>query len=73
MPVGISAVNPWGIPLLGSCVLLASGFVMTWGHHALVLGTKDAVLVSMFFTILLGTLHYRHSSFTQPWPLPLIF
>jgi cytochrome c oxidase subunit 3 len=28
-PVGIDAVNPWGIPLLGSCVLLASGFVLT--------------------------------------------
>ena len=28
-PIGIHAVNPWAIPLLGSCVLLASGFVLT--------------------------------------------
>jgi len=42
-PVGINAVNPWGIPLLGSCVLLASGFVLTLGHHATILGNKDLV------------------------------
>jgi cytochrome c oxidase subunit 3 len=53
-PVGINAVNPWGIPLLGSCVLLASGFILTLGHHATILGNKDLVLVSLFFTVLLG-------------------
>lgn len=53
-PVGINAVNPWGIPLLGSCVLLASGFVLTLGHHATILGNKDIVLISLFFTVLQG-------------------
>lgn len=53
-PVGINAVNPWGIPLLGTCVLLASGFVLTLGHHGLVQGNKDLTLISFFFTVLLG-------------------
>jgi len=46
----------WGIPLLGSCVLLASGVVITLGHHATLLGHKDLVLVSLLFTVLLGAL-----------------
>ena len=33
-PVGINAVDTWAIPLLGSSVLLASGFILTLGHHA---------------------------------------
>jgi cytochrome c oxidase subunit 3 len=32
-PVGINAVDTWAIPLLGSSVLLASGFILTLGHH----------------------------------------
>ncbi len=70
-PVGILAVDPWGIPLLGSCVLLASGFVLTLGHHAFFQGNKDLVLVSMFFTVLLGAFflflqfnEYYYSTFT---------
>lgn len=70
-PVGIQAVDPWGIPLLGSCVLLSSGFVLTLGHHAFVLGNKDTALVSMFFTVLLGAFflflqfnEYYYSTFT---------
>nr|QCQ69096.1 cytochrome c oxidase subunit 3 [Powellomyces hirtus] len=70
-PVGIQAVDPWGIPLLGSCILLASGFVLTLGHHAFFLGNKDLVLVSMFFTVILGGLflllqfnEYYYSTFT---------
>jgi cytochrome c oxidase subunit 3 len=39
-PVGIQVISPWAIPLLGSCVLLASGFILTLGHHALILGSK---------------------------------
>ena len=64
-------MDPWGIPLLGSCILLASGFVLTLGHHGFFLGNKDLVLVSMFFTVLLGALflflqfnEYYYSTFT---------
>jgi len=37
-PVAINAVDTWAIPLLGSSVLLASGFMLTLGHHALIRG-----------------------------------
>lgn len=55
-PVGIHAVNPWSIPLLGSCILQASGFVLTLGHHAVVAGLKNQAQISVQLTVLLGGL-----------------
>ena len=55
-PHGINRLDPWAIPLLGSCVLLASGFILTLGHHALILGNKSLTLLSLLFTVLLGAL-----------------
>jgi cytochrome c oxidase subunit 3 len=55
-PIGINAVNPWAIPLLGSTVLLASGFILTLGHHGLISGEKRITLISMILTVLLGIL-----------------
>lgn len=53
-PEGINAVNPWSIPLLGSTILLASGFILTLAHHSLILGDKNLTLIGMFFTIVFG-------------------
>jgi cytochrome c oxidase subunit 3 len=53
-PQGINAVNPWSIPLLGSTILLASGFILTLAHHSLILGDKKLTIIGMFFTILFG-------------------
>lgn len=55
-PLGIDPINPWGIPLLGSVVLLCSGFLVTLSHHALFLGSKSLSLFYYFLTILLGIL-----------------
>lgn len=55
-PIGIHSVNQWAIPLFGSCVLLASGFVLTLAHHATIAGNKDLALLSLFYTVLLGLL-----------------
>ena len=70
-PVGIKTIETWSVPLLGSCILLASGFVLTISHHAIVLGNKHLTLVSLFFTILLGATflffqfnEYRFGGFT---------
>lgn len=71
MPVGLSAVNPWAIPLFGSCVLLASGFTVTACHHAVDAQYKWSAFLSLLFTVLLGALfvflqynEYLYSSFT---------
>lgn len=70
-PLGIKEVNPWGIPLLGSIVLLSSGFVVTLSHHALLLGNKSLSLVHLFLTIVLGIVflylqytEYHYGEFT---------
>ena len=53
-PLGIQEVNPWGIPLLGSIILLSSGFIVTLSHHSLILGNKYDAILYLFFTVLLG-------------------
>lgn len=53
-PVGITSVNTWAIPLQGSCVLLASGFVLTQGHHATIAGYKDLAVISTLITVIQG-------------------
>jgi cytochrome c oxidase subunit 3 len=53
-PVGITAIDPWALPLLGTCVLLASGFTVTAAHHAIVAGNKYSAIISLFFTVILG-------------------
>lgn len=70
-PVGLHAVNPWAIPLLGSCILLASGFTVTACHHAVVAGNKFSAIISLIFTVALGALfifvqynEYSYSQFT---------
>lgn len=68
-PVGINAVNPWAIPLQGSCVLLGSGFVLTLSHHATIAGNKSQAQISLFFTIVQGALfvflQYNEYSFGE--------
>ena len=53
-PVGIEAINPWNLPLVGTTLLLASGFVLTLSHHALIRGRKNLTLITLFLTIVLG-------------------
>ena len=55
-PVGITSVNTWAIPLQGTCVLLASGFILTEAHHATVLGNKKRTIYQVFNTIQLGSI-----------------
>lgn len=39
-PLGVHFINPWSLPFLGSTLLLSSGFILTLGHHAFLLGDK---------------------------------
>lgn len=55
-PLGINTVNPWAIPLLGSTVLVASGFILTIAHHAFISGNKTLALWMTAFTVIFGAL-----------------
>ena len=55
-PTGIKSIDPWSIPLLGSLILVSSGFTITLAHHSTRYGNKDLTLIGFFITILLGFL-----------------
>ncbi|KAJ1566184.1 Cytochrome c oxidase subunit 3 [Nowakowskiella sp. JEL0078] len=68
-PTEIYAISPWAVPLLGSCILLASGFTVTACHHAVVAGNKFSAIISLLFTVALGALfvflQYNEYNFAQ--------
>jgi cytochrome c oxidase subunit 3 len=70
-PVGIQAIQYTSIPLLGSFLLLSSGFFLTLSHHAFLTRDKTLCLTHGFITLILGSLfallqftEYQTSSFT---------
>lgn len=48
-------VPAWGLPLLNTLLLLASGVTITIAHHALKAGRRGMLLVFLGLTILLGS------------------
>lgn len=70
-PMGIQIINPMGIPLLNTAVLLGSGFTITLAHAYLRAGEQRFSLYYLGLTILLGAYftswqvaEYITSSFT---------
>ena len=70
-PVGIEAIQFTSIPLLGSLLLLSSGFFVTLSHHAFLAGDKSLCLIHGLITVILGTLfallqltEYSYGTFT---------
>jgi len=55
-PKFINALDPWGVPLLNTVVLVFSGASITWSHHALLLNFRDQVDFSFRVTILWAVL-----------------
>lgn len=53
-PVGVLVINPKGVPLLRTLLLVRRGISITWGHHLLIVGNKTERVVALSYTISLG-------------------
>ena len=69
-PQGIETFDPWHIPLINTLILLTSGTTVTWAHHALLEGDRDAVKKGLILTVILGVIfscvqayEYSHATF----------
>jgi len=55
-PVGVSAIEPFTLPLLNTFLLLGSGASVTYSHHALLGGDRRGAILGLIITILLALL-----------------
>lgn len=70
-PQGIKALDPFGIPLLNTLLLLSSGAFITYGHHSLIEGNRRGAILGTVYTIIFAILftglqyyEYLEASFT---------
>ena len=69
-PKGIEVLDPFVFPLMNTLILLLSGTTVTWAHHALIHGDRQAVKQGLWLTIVLGFIfsciqafEYHHAEF----------
>lgn len=69
-PKGIHPFNAWDLPFMNTLILLLSGTTVTWAHHALLKGDREAVKKGLWCTVLLGlsftslqAFEYAHAAF----------
>lgn len=55
-PLGVEVLDPYGIPLLNTVLLLSSGVTVTWGHHSLGSGDFSTASNGVLLSILLGVI-----------------
>jgi cytochrome c oxidase subunit 3 len=53
-PYGIKTLNPWGIPLLNTYILLHSGITITCVHYAIISGNYNLMRDCFIMTIVLA-------------------
>ncbi|MCK0128813.1 cytochrome c oxidase subunit 3 [Erythrobacter sp. F6033] len=56
VPEGMEVLDAFSLPLLNTLILLCSGTTVTWAHHALIHGDRDALKQGLWATIALGVL-----------------
>uniref|UniRef100_UPI0030E18666 cytochrome c oxidase subunit 3 n=1 Tax=Squamanita imbachii TaxID=2976389 RepID=UPI0030E18666 len=71
-PLGIIALEPFGIPILNTFLLLSSGAFITYGHHAILNGNRKDAIDGLIFTLILAVVftllqgfEYSNASFSM--------
>lgn len=52
--MGVSAINPFELPLLNTVILLSSGFTVTYAHHSIIQGNRSGALYGLVYTVVLA-------------------
>lgn len=55
-PKGVNPLNPLGVPLLNTAILLSSGVTVTWAHHEILEGRRFEAIKGLLITVVLGVL-----------------
>ena len=69
-PEGIETFDPWDIPLINTLILLTSSCTVTWAHHGIIAGDRNALTKGLALTVFLGVIftgfqiyEYDHATF----------
>jgi len=64
-----AVIEPWGLPLLNTAILLTSSFTITIAHHALKDEKRTKLIISTAITVLLGFLflYFQASEYIEAY------